>query len=118
MEELTPANARKLLAGSGLVVDCFDNSVSRQAVKDTCSEAGLPCLHAGLAAEYAEVIWNDRYRVPSPTNDDVCDYPLARNLVILTVAVVCEAIVAFVQSGEQRSFTVTLGDLAVKPFAE
>ena len=35
------------------------------------------------------VIWNECYRVPSPSSDDVCDYPLARNLVMLTVAVAC-----------------------------
>jgi molybdopterin/thiamine biosynthesis adenylyltransferase len=104
------------LAGSALVVDSFDNSVSRQAVKDACADACLPCLHAGLAAEYAEVIWNDLYRVPSPAHDDVCDYPLARNLVMLTVAVACEVLFTFVASGEQRCFTVTLGDFAVRPF--
>jgi hypothetical protein len=38
------------------------------------------------------IVWNPIYRVPSPANDDVCDYPLARNLVMLTVAVACEVI--------------------------
>jgi molybdopterin/thiamine biosynthesis adenylyltransferase len=116
-QELTAANAGKLLGGSALVVDTFDNSVSRQAVKDACAGAGLPCLHAGLAADYAEVIWNDLYRVPSPANDDVCDYPLARNLVMLAVAVTCEVVIGFAASGEERSFTVTLGDLAVRPYS-
>ncbi len=116
-QELTAANAGKLLVGSALVVDAFDNSVARQAVKDTCEGAGLPCLHAGLAADYAEVIWNDRYRVPSPAHDNVCDYPLARNLVLLAVAVAGEAVIEFAASNEQRSFTITLGDLAVRPFS-
>jgi molybdopterin-synthase adenylyltransferase len=116
VEELTGANTRKLLADSRLVIDTFDNSVSRQVVKDHCAASGLSCLHAGLAADYAEVIWNPVYRVPSPTNDDVCDYPLARNLVTLTVAVTCEAAVAFVASGKQQSYTITLGDFAVRPY--
>lgn len=58
------------------------------------------------------MIWNSVYRVPSEVNDDRCDYPLGRNLVMLTVAVSCEAIVAFVTSQEQRNFTITK-DLAV-----
>src|SRR5215212_591368 len=116
-EELTPANAKKLLAGSSLVIDTFDNSHARQAVTDCCAASGLPCLHVGLAGDYAEVIWNDRYRVPSAANDDVCDYPLARSLVLLAVAVACETVVGFVATGEQRSFTLTLGDFAVRPFA-
>jgi molybdopterin/thiamine biosynthesis adenylyltransferase len=115
-QELTAANASKLLGGSALVLDAFDNSVARQVVKDCCENAGVPCLHAGLAADYAEVIWNDLYRVPSPANDDVCDYPLARNLVMLTVAVACEVIFEYVARGKQRSFTLTLGDFAIKPF--
>ncbi|MBI2875317.1 MAG: ThiF family adenylyltransferase [Candidatus Tectomicrobia bacterium] len=115
-EELTAANARKLLGGSTLVIDTFDNTAARQAVKDCCEGTNLPCLHVGLAGDYGEVIWNEIYRVPSPANDDLCDYPLARNLVMLTVAVACEVIVAFAATGERRSFTVTVADLAVRPF--
>jgi len=115
-KELTATNAPQLLRDTTLVIDTFDNSVARQAVKDYCKEAQLPCLHVGLASDYAEVIWNDIYRVPSPANDDVCDYPLARNLVMLAVAVACEVLINFVASGQQQSFTVTLGDFAVKPF--
>ena len=116
-QRLTDENVHKLLGGSTLVVDTFDNSVGRRAVKDWCAETETPCLHAGLAADFAEVIWNDRYRVPSPTHDDVCDYPLARNLVTLTVSVACEVLVDFVATGAQRSYTVTLADFAVRPFS-
>ena len=115
-KELTATNASQLLRNTSLVIDTFDNSVARQVVKDYCQETQLPCLHVGLASDYAEVIWNDIYRVPSPANDDICDYPLARNLVMLAVAVTCEVIITFVASGEQQSFTVTLGDFAIKPF--
>lgn len=112
--ELRGDNARKLL--DGLVVDAFDNSASRGAVKAACEEAKLPCLHAGLADGYAEVIWNESYRVPSASQDGVCDYPLARNLVLLTVAVACEAVVSYVAAGRRDSFTITLGDFAVRRF--
>jgi molybdopterin-synthase adenylyltransferase len=113
-KELTAANAHQLLKESQLIVDVFDNSTSRQAVKDSAAKSGIPCLHAGLSSDLAEVIWNEAYRVPSDANDDICDYPLARNLVLLTVAVTCEAIVSFISTGEQRNFTITLKDLAVK----
>jgi molybdopterin/thiamine biosynthesis adenylyltransferase len=116
-EELTAVNAGKLLGGSDLVIDTFDNSIARQAVKDACAAAGLPCLHAGLAADYAEVIWNEAYRVPSAANDDVCDYPLARNLVTLAIAVACEVVIRYAATGEQANFTITLGDFSVRPFA-
>jgi molybdopterin-synthase adenylyltransferase len=116
-KELTTANVAQLLRDSALIIDTFDNSIARQTVKDYCEMANLPCLHTGLAGDYAEIIWNEIYRVPSPANDDICDYPLARNLVMLTVAVACEVIITFVATGKQQSFTVTLEDLAVKSFA-
>lgn len=113
-KELTPENATQLLKDSQLIIDVFDNSVARQAVKDYADQLSIPCVHAGLAAGYAEVIWNDVYRVPSDVNDDVCDYPLARNLVMLTVAVTCEAIVSFIATAQQHNFTITLKDLTVQ----
>ncbi|OUL22344.1 thiamine biosynthesis protein ThiF [Nostoc sp. T09] len=114
-KELTSANTTQLLKDSQLIVDVFDNSLARQAVKDYADQFNIPCLHVGLAADYAEVIWNEVYRVPSDANDDVCDYPLARNLVMLTVAVACEAVIAFIATTEQRNFTITLKDLTVQP---
>ncbi|MEC4804136.1 MAG: ThiF family adenylyltransferase [Jaaginema sp. PMC 1079.18] len=116
IQELTPHNCQQLFRSEGLIVETFDNSTSRQAVKDYCTQASLPCLHVGLASDYAEIVWNEGYRVPSPVNDDVCDYPLARNLVFLAVAVASEVIVQFVATQAQTSYTVTLSDFAVKPF--
>ena len=115
-KELTPQNASQLIGQPGLVIDTFDNSIGRQAVKDYCATANIPCLHIGMASDYAEIIWNEDYRVPSPTNDDICEYPLARNLVTLTVAVACEVTIHFTATQQPQSFTVTLGDFAVKPF--
>ena len=116
-KRLTAANATPLLRSAQLVIDTFDNSQSRQAVKTCCEARHIPCLHAGLAAEYAEVIWNPDYRVPSDANDDICNYPLARNLVLLTVAIACELAVRFALAGETQSYALTLRDLSVREFA-
>jgi molybdopterin-synthase adenylyltransferase len=115
-KELTSANAHQLLSNSQLVIDAFDNSTSRQAIKDYCNSNKIPCLHTGLASDYAEIIWNEVYRVPSPTNDDICDYPLVRNLVTLTVAIACEVAISFIATEQQQSFTVTFADFAIRPF--
>jgi molybdopterin/thiamine biosynthesis adenylyltransferase len=112
--ELTDRNARGLLKGSGLVLDAFDNSSSRRLVQDRCRADGLPCLHVGLFADYAEAIWDESYRVPRDVAGDVCDYPLARNLVLLAVAVASEAVLRFVTDGSQTGWSVTLKDFAVR----
>lgn len=115
-EELTSSNCAKLLSNTKLVIDMFDNSTSRQILKDYCQQNNLDCLHVGLAGDYAEVIWNERYRVPSATQDDICDYPLARNLVMLAVSVASETIVSYIANQKKDNYTITLADFAVKPY--
>ncbi len=114
-KELAERNARSLLKGSSLVVDTFDNSSSRQLVQEQCRALAIPCLHAGLYEDYGEVIWDERYRVPSDVAGDVCDYPLARNLVLLVVAVASEALVRFVLDGVRQDWSATLRDFAIRP---
>jgi molybdopterin-synthase adenylyltransferase len=80
-KELTETNARVLLKESDLVIDAFDNAGSRETVQRTVRAAETPCLHVGLSADYGEVIWDERYRVPADVGADACDYPL---LVILS----------------------------------
>ena len=112
--ELTDRNVGSLLSGAELVVDVFDNSTGREVLTRWSRENEVPCIHAGLASDFAEVLWNDIYRVPSPANDDVCDYPLARNLVTLTVALACETIIRFVEDGRRESRTLTFADFAIR----
>ena len=47
---------------------------------------------------------------------DVCDYPLARNLVLLVVAVASEVLVRFALTGARQDWSVTLGDFAIRPW--
>lgn len=113
-KELNKDNVSKLLKNSQLVIDAFDNSGSRGLVRNWCAAKKVPCLHAGMASDYAEVIWNEWYRVPSNRNDDVCDYPLARNLVLLTVAVASESIINFIAKQEKKNYTITIKDLCIQ----
>lgn len=115
-KELTAENVATLLQDADLVIDAFDNSRSRQLVTDYCLARSIHCLHAGLSADYAEVIWNENYRVPAEVNADLCDYPLARNLVMLTVAIASEVMTQFVIDGTKQDFTVTLKDLNLQRF--
>lgn len=113
--ELTEQNAGKLLRDADVVIDTFDNSASRSIVQTTCRTDGLICLHAGLNADYGEVVWDESYRVPGDAGADVCDYPLARNLVMLTVAVASDVLVRYALDQTQSSWSITLKDFAVRP---
>lgn len=117
-KELKKGNIKKLFRDTDLVIDCFDNTASRQMVQDFCREKGLACLHAGMEGEYGEVAWDATYKVPDDGGEDNCDYPLARNLVMFIVAMTCEEIVDFclekMPRFESRSFT--LKDMAVRSY--
>jgi molybdopterin/thiamine biosynthesis adenylyltransferase len=117
-KELTERSFRSLLKESGLVVDTFDNSASRRLVQEQCRALALPCLHVGLFADYAEVVWDEVYRVPNDTAVGVCDYPLARNLVLLAVAVASETLVHYALAGRRDNWSVTLGDFAIRPLEQ
>ncbi|CAN5336515.1 hypothetical protein BH10CYA1_BH10CYA1_15880 [soil metagenome] len=112
-QELTEKNVGKLLRGHDLIVDAFDNSKSRKLVFDESSRSRLFCIHAGLSGSYGQVQWNNSYIVPGDANDDICDYPLARNLILMVVALTSEAVVRYCLGGEQLNLSVTLDDLSV-----
>jgi molybdopterin/thiamine biosynthesis adenylyltransferase len=114
-KELTERNARTLLGGAAAVVDALDNSASRRLVQRTCRDLALPCLHVGLYADYGEAVWDPHYRVPQDVAGDVCDYPLARNLVLMAVAVATEGLLRFVLAGERHDWSLTLGDFSIRP---
>lgn len=113
-KELTDRNVRALLKSSDLVIDAFDNSASRELVQRHCRATSLKCLHVGLNSDYGEVIWDEDYRVPRDVTGDVCDYPLARNLILLSVAVASETLIRFVLGGERKNLSITLRDFAVR----
>ena len=76
---------------------------------------GVPCLHVGLFEDYCEVLWDEGYRVPRDVAGDVCEYPLARNGVLLAVAIASETLMAFCLEGRRAQWSATLKDFAVRP---
>ena len=112
-KELTERSVRSLLKRSNLVIDTFDNSESRSIVQRHCRDNQIECLHVGLYADYCEVIWDAAYRVPRDVAADVCEYPLARNLVLFAVTIASEAVLRFVLDSERVNRSGTLKDFSV-----
>lgn len=112
-DELTDKNAGKLLKGASLIVDAFDNTKSRAVLHTYCQANKVDCLHIGVNGDFAEIRWNEKYKVPSDQGLDICDYPLARNLILLTVAVSSEALVNFVLNAKKENYSITLGDMRI-----
>jgi len=113
-KKLDGSNVKKFLKTFGIVIDGFDNVQSRALVTNYCKESKTECLHIGLFKDYAEIIWNDAYRIPDDTKAlDVCEYPLARNIVMLAVVVGTESLIRFVNSKVKENFIITLKDLKI-----
>lgn len=112
-KELNEKNVGKIVAESDLLIDVFDNSISRQVVQDYARAMSLDCVHAGVNDQYGEIVWNEKYVVPSDAGLDVCDYPLSRALVLLVVAVAVESVMQFFACGEKNNYSITLGDLKI-----
>lgn len=115
--ELTTGNIRKTLRGADLVLDLFDNAPSRSMVKVFCGEEKIECLHVGMSDDgFAEIEWNKDYTcrpAPIENNEAPCDYPLASNLVALTVGLAAEVINRYIDTGVKKSVHFTIKDLHV-----
>jgi len=113
-KSLEERTVQKFLRGAELVIDTFDNFVSREVVTRFCRENDVACLHAGMNADYGEVRWNEGYRVPSDVPvGNACEYPLARNLILLVVVVSSEKIYRYVLDGKRENASITLRDLKI-----
>jgi molybdopterin/thiamine biosynthesis adenylyltransferase len=114
--KLEAANIEKYLKKNTLVIDGFDNTESRKLVTDHCTKAKIPCLHVGLYKDIAEVTWNAVYRVPQAVEGlDVCEYPLARNIILMAITVATESVIRHLATGVQESYIITLGDMKISP---
>lgn len=113
-KELNKTTVKKYLKKSDIIIDSFDNSNSRKLVYQYCKDNGIECLHVGLYQDFAEIIWNESYIVPKDTEAlDVCEYPLARNIILLAVAVASETLIKFISTGAKKNYMITLKDLKI-----
>ena len=114
--KLESTNIIKYIKAGVFVVDGFDNSESRRLVTTYCQANKITCLHAGLYKDVAEIHWNAGYRVPDPvTGMDVCEYPLARNIILMAITVATEVIIRYLDKGVCENYVITLGDFKITP---
>jgi molybdopterin-synthase adenylyltransferase len=111
--ELSTSNAAKLLKGSALVVDAFDNRAGRAAISETVRALALPCLHIGFSTDglYGSGLWEPAYQAPHEVPGDPCDYPLTRPLALTLSSLAARAISDFFRTGQGTNFELTWNDL-------
>jgi len=105
-------NAAQLLAGCALAVDCFDNADSRIALADAARTAGVPLVHAALAADgtFGLVRWDERFVADreDAAGQATCEGGDHLPMIGVVGAMLARAIQDFVRSGERRDYMISL----------
>ena len=101
-----------------LIIDTFDNWEARSFVQKVCRELGTAerLLHIGMSDQgYSEIKWDNYYNIPEveTEQEDICEYPLACNLVYNTVSLSAEVICQYIDNRNQINCTFTINDLNI-----
>ena len=99
-------NARSLLEGADLVVDCVDHAGTRTVIQHVAAELGLPALHGALAADgrYARVMWDPAFTVDEGGDGAAtCEDGEHLPFVALVAAKMAAVVQRFLSEGVQES---------------
>lgn len=112
---LGPHNAAQLLAGCTLAVDCFDNADSRIALSEAARVAGVPLVHAALAADgtFGLVRWDERF-VPDREDAEgqaTCEGGEHLPMIGLVGATLARTIQDFLSGSERRDFMISMSSV-------
>ena len=109
--ELTRLNADEILGGYDLIVDCFDNAASRGIVQDHARANGVPCLHAGLAAdgEFGAVRWDKDFVIDTEDvpGQATCEGRGFLPLIHSTAAAIITSIESYTTGNEELNWNIS-----------
>lgn len=92
-----------------LIIDCFDNTASRQLLHKFASNIDI--LHIGFSPQYtAEIIWDEAYSVPNDIpadQNDICEMSEAVPFINFVVSLACMTISDFFHNSTKKSLLVT-----------
>jgi len=112
--KLTALNVEALLGGAGLVVECFDNAVSRRVVQDYVRAQQKPCVHAGLAAngEFGVVRWDTHFTIDEEgaAGQATCEGRGFLPLILRVSSSLVASIQSFLRDGRHVNWNVSPGN--------
>lgn len=113
---LTTDNAKQLLGGAGLIVDCLDNAASRQIMQDYARANNIPCLHGAVDADgsFGRVAWDENFVIDhegapgTPTCEDGRHLPFIARV----SSYMADAVQKFVEQNRKVAYQVYPGGVA------
>lgn len=111
-EGITPENARRIIAGYDLVIDCCDNFPTRYLLDDICAACGKPWVHGAIGAFGGMVtVFNHRrakrYTELYPDREALC----AREQAVQGVVGTVPAVVGALEASEALKILVGFGEV-------
>lgn len=108
---VTSANVDTLLAGAGLVVDCFDNVEGRGLLTAHARRTGTPLVHAGIAGDgsFGLVRWDERFVADAEDapGQATCEGGEHLPLIGLVAAALARAVQDFVEGGARHDAMIS-----------
>lgn len=109
---LTEGNVEALLRDADIVVDCLDNTESRQIIQAYVRRHNIPCLHGALsAAEHSMgvVQWDESFTIDDDAGAGAatCEDGEALPFIALTASMMASVIQQWIKSGVKHSFLIT-----------
>lgn len=111
-EGITPENARRIIAGYDLVIDCCDNFPTRYLLDDVCAACGKPWVHGAIGAFGGMVtVFNHRrakrYAELYPDREALC----AREQTVQGVVGTVPAVVGALEASEALKILARFGEM-------
>jgi len=107
--KVTDDNAKVILGGSGLVLDCTDNIAARSCIKQFCVAEGIPLLHAAMSADgtFAQIVWTEDFTADAETGDGAtCEDGENVQFHVLVGSMIAVAAKDFINKARKRNFQV------------
>jgi len=108
--KLTDDNAKQLLGGARLVLDCTDNLAARACMMKFCQVNDIPLLHGAMSADgtFARAIWTDWFKPDAESGDGAtCEDGENLPFHLLAGSVLAMAAKTFLVKGVKVNFDIT-----------
>lgn len=108
--KLTDDNAKVLLGGSILVIDCTDNIAARACMMKLCRAQNIPLLHGAMSADgtFARAIWTEWFKPDAESGDGAtCEDGENLPFHVLAGAAIAQAGKLFLTKGSKTNFDIT-----------
>ena len=108
--KLVADNAREILGGADLLVDCLDNREGREIVQGFARDRSVPCVHGALApnGSFGRVVWDEQFAIDAEPAEGAatCEDGAHLPFIGMVAASLARAAQEFLLNGEKLNFAI------------